>query len=109
MPGNPNQSVQPQPTIQEVNNAARALLISQGVDATQQIFQTSAASFTAGTNIINVPVRNVGFIKGFLVEITGTVTPTVAAIKLSPFGLSNLLSNITFTDLSNNVRINTAG
>lgn len=102
-------AAQQQANIAAINQQARAILISQCVDAIQQIFSVNIGTPTTANSVINVPVRNVGFIKGFLVEITGTATPSTAAIKLTPFGLANLLSNIQFTDLSNNVRINTAG
>lgn len=91
------------------NANARNILLANCIDAVQQIYSTTIGTPTTANATLNIPVRNVGFIKGFLVEITGTVTPGAAAVKLTPFGLGNLLANVQFTDLANNVRINTAG
>jgi hypothetical protein len=58
--------------------------------------------------VVLVTPRNVGLIKKFIVEISGTYT-SVGAAAATAFGLSNLLTNVTFTDLNNNQRINTIG
>lgn len=63
-------------------------------------------------SVITQQLRNVGLIKRLLVRITGTITANAAAgsgLTLTKLGLPNLLSNITFTDLANNTRINTTG
>lgn len=58
----------------------------------------------------NIIPRNVGIIKKFLVEVVATLTNTGGeSASLTDFGLANLISNVTFYDLNNNVRINTTG
>ena len=91
-----------------INRAQRMAVLHNSIEMTQQIFsqQLQAGQFT-----VNVPPRNVGLVKKFLVNIQGTANNTdgAAAALLSDFGLSNLLSQVVFTDLNNNVRIQTAG
>lgn len=91
-----------------LNMAQRQAVLAQAVEMTQNIFSTTIATVGAGNNVINVPPRNVGLIKKFIIEISGTYT-SVGAAALTQFGLANLLQNITFTDLNNNLRINTTG
>jgi hypothetical protein len=97
-----------QAQLQQLNLAQRAAVLGASVDMTQQIYSNTFATVAAGANTINVIPRNVGLIKKFIVEISGTYTSTGAAAATA-FGLSNLLSNISFFDLNNNQRINTAG
>lgn len=91
-----------------LNLMQRQAVLSAAVQMTQQIFSTTIATPTAGNNIVNVVPRNVGLIKKFIIEISGTYT-SVGAAAATAFGLANILSNVTFTDLSNNQRINTNG
>lgn len=63
-------------------------------------------------SVITQQLRNVGLVKRLLVRITATVTTAGAGgdnVTLTPLGLPNLISNVTFTDLANNTRINTTG
>lgn len=91
-----------------MNLMQRQAVLNSAVEMTQNIFSTTIAAPTAGNNVVNIVPRNVGLIKKFIVEISGTYT-SVGAAALTAFGLSNLLSNVTFTDLNNNQRINTLG
>lgn len=95
---------------QQVNQLQRAAVLSNSIEMIQQIFSQTYAT-PANSNVINIVPRNVGLIKRFIVEVSGTVTNTHATndIALTDFGLANLLSQIVFTDLNNNVRIQTAG
>jgi hypothetical protein len=95
----------------QANAAARALVLNQGVDMWQQVYQTSFAASNAGLGQqINVPIRNVGLIKRFVVEIVASVAQGAAETQtLQAWGPANFFSNIAFQDLSNQVRINTAG
>lgn len=90
------------------NMAARAAILSYGVKRTQQVF--SQAVNPANQTVVNIAPQNVGLITGFLVEIDGNIAASTAtAITRTEFGLANVLSNITFSDLSNYVRHNTTG
>jgi len=61
-------------------------------------------------SVVTTPLRNVGLHKRYLIRVTGTVTaPAGQAQTLGPLGLPALISNVTFTDLSNYQRINTPG
>ena len=94
----------------QLNAIQRSAVLASSVEMTQQIFsQTFAAA--ANGNPINIVPRNVGLIKRFIVEITGTATNTdgANASTVSQLGMANLLSNVQFTDLNNNQRINTNG
>lgn len=91
------------------NMMARNAVLSQGIDMWQSIYSTVLAGDARG-QVINVPIRNVGLIKRFVVEITGNITQSAAETQTRTIiGGGNVLSNITFTDLSNQTRINTSG
>lgn len=94
--------------LQQINMAARMAVLSNAVEMTQQISSQSVVPATQ--NILNIVPRNVGLIKGFIVEVTGTLTNGAGSTATqTPFGAANVLSNITFQDLNNQVRINTTG
>jgi hypothetical protein len=68
------------------------------------------ASAPAPGSVVTIPLRNVGLVKRVLVHITGTITAGATSTQtLTKLGLANLISNVTFTDLGNNQRINTPG
>ena len=96
-------------TLAQVNAAARMLIQQRAVKLTQSIFNTAVVP--ANQNVINIIPRNVGLILGFYVHVACEVTNTDAGndIVLTDFGSANVLSNIQFTDLQNNTRINTTG
>ncbi len=60
--------------------------------------------------ITNLIPRNVGIVKRFIIEIVATLTNGAGGVAtLTDFGLANLIQNVTFYDLNNNLRINTTG
>lgn len=91
-----------------LNLAQRNAVLGSAVEMTQQIFSTIMTAPLAGANVLNIVPRNVGLIKKFIVEMSGTYT-SVGVAASTAFGLANLLSNVQFTDLNNNQRINTTG
>lgn len=94
--------------LHQINMQGRLTVLANAVEMTQQI--TSQSVTPANQNIINIPPRNVGLIKGFIVEVNGTIENTGGGnIDLTSFGAANVLSNIQFQDLNNQVRINTPG
>lgn len=98
--------------IQAANQAARALVLQNAVEMRQPIASGSiSGTITANNNIINIPPRNVGLIKGFMIELNAvaTVTSTSTTATLTNFGPANLLQYVTFTDLNNNIRVQTTG
>lgn len=105
--GAPNQLTPQQ--LAQVNMQARMAVLANAVEMTQQI--AAIAVDPSAQTVINIPPRNVGLIKGFIVEVNGTLRNTGggAAANITPFGAANVLSNIQFQDLNNQVRINTTG
>lgn len=91
------------------NMSVRQFLLANAVPMFQNIFTSNVVP--ANGNVVNVPIQNVGLIRGFLVVISGTLRNTDAALvqTRSQLGAANLVSNFTFTDLNNVVRINTPG
>lgn len=91
------------------NLSIRNMLLNNCPDMFQQIF--SAGINPAQQTVVNIPIKNVGAVRGFLVKVGGTLHNSDAALTgtLTPFGATNLLSNIQFTDFTSLVRINTSG
>ncbi len=99
----------PQQYTQEMNNYARNLVLAKAIDMWQIIDARTLVGTIPG-QVVNVPVRNVGLIKRFVLEISGTFTRAAAeTYTKTAFGPANILSQIVFTDLSNQTRINTTG
>jgi hypothetical protein len=99
---------QPQMTVQQANNAAQRLVVQNAVEMTQNIY--SGSIFPTSQPILNIIPRNVGLIKRFVIRVQITLENTGAVVaNLSPNGLANILKNVTFYDLQNNLRINTNG
>jgi hypothetical protein len=98
----------PNASPQQLNALASQLVLGQSVEMQQQVY-AQLVDPTKQT-VLNINPRNVGLIKGFIVEIiahfqnTGTV-----ALTPTDFNVDNLLSQIVFTDLNNNTRIQTTG
>lgn len=63
-------------------------------------------------SVLTFYVRNVGLVKRLYVLFNATITTPATsgnALTLTPWGLSNFISNVSFFDLGNNQRINTSG
>lgn len=93
------------------NMAARQLIVSNAVDLWQPIAQGSVANYSAGQALpVNIPVRNVGLLKRFVIEISGQVNTAAArSLALTKIGGANFFSNVTLTDLNNQTRVSTTG
>jgi hypothetical protein len=98
-----------QPTAQQVNQMQRQLVLKNAVEMIQQVQQGTIATLGSGTNILNLQPRNVGLLKKFILELSGTATSETDPATATVFGLANLIQNVQFFDLNNNVRINTDG
>jgi P3 major capsid protein len=97
-------------TPQQQNIIARQTVIRQAVDMMLPIYSQSFSNAQGqgpGT-VINLPPRNVGLIKKFLIEVTGVITPAATA-TLTAIGGGAFFSQVVFTDLSNQQRISTTG
>lgn len=86
---------------------------SQGIPPAVDMWQPLNPVLPSGAtfgSVLTAQLRNVGLVKRLLVKITGTITTVASnAHTLTKLGLANAVSNITFTDLANNQRINTTG
>lgn len=98
----------PQMTVQQANNAAQRLVVQNAVEMTQNIY--SGTLFPTTQPILNVIPRNVGVVKKFVIRVIASLQNNGAGTaNLTQYGLANLLKNVTFYDLQNNLRINTNG
>lgn len=93
------------------NAKAQALVLA----VARPMIQNTMSQSLPGSNVaqgqtVTFNLNNVGLQTMLTVEVQGTIT-AVAAENLvrTPWGLANLFSNVTLTDLSNIQRINTTG
>lgn len=94
---------------QQLNALQRQAVLASSVNMTQAIYSATVNPTTSP--VLQINPRNVGFIKRFTVKFSATVTNGDGALNasLTDFGLANFFSNVQFTDLNNNQRINTFG
>jgi hypothetical protein len=98
---------QPQTRAQQ-NVAARNAILMGGVDRLQQVY--SQATDPTSATILNISPAAVGLVRGFLVKVEGTLRNTGALTATrTPFGASNIIRNIAFTDINNQQRHQTQG
>lgn len=99
-----------QPNLVQLNMMARSAIIARALEMKQLIFSQTIAAPGTTNNVVTINPRNVGLIKGFMVELSGTLTAG-SGVNYTPteFNAANFLSNISFYDLNNNLRINTPG
>ena len=88
---------------------ATRILTHKAITMRQNIYSNQV--FPPSQSIIaNLIPRNVGVVKRFVIEVLATLTNGAGGTAtLTDTGLANLISNITFYDLNNNLRINTTG
>jgi hypothetical protein len=99
-----------QQNVQAVNDQISAFIRSTGTEVKQSIYSNTITSPGTNNNVLNIPLRNVGLVKGFIVEITATLANSGnAAAALTNWNIANTLSNVSFFDLDNYQRINTSG
>lgn len=91
-----------------LNGAQRGAILANAVRMVQPL-PVQAVDPTKGGVFITTP-KNVGFLLGFIVKVTGTVTNGAGTTATrTEFGGMNLINNVTFQDLNSNTRINTTG
>lgn len=93
---------------QQANAYARAMVLANAVEMTQQI---SSQTYTGGPGTtFTVQFRPVGFVKKFIVEVQATISGIAGStLSLTKLGAANFFSSVILTDLSNQQRINTTG
>jgi len=99
----------PQITPQQQNMLARNAVIRQAVNMWLPIYtQTFSAANNQGPGtVINLPPRNVGLIKRFVIEVSGNIAAATTLTR-TLVGGGNFFSRVEFTDLSNQQRISTS-
>jgi len=92
------------------NAAIRQNILANAIPVLQNV-RSGSVSYTAGSPTVwTVLASNVGLIRRFYLELTGTVNCASSHTATpSLFGLANLLSNVQFIDQNNRLRINTTG
>jgi hypothetical protein len=112
----------PQPQQQaspaQQNMRARQLILQGGmlgntyyppaIDVWQPQNPILPSSPAPGT-VLTMYLRNVGLVKRLVMQFKATITAGAQDITLTPWGLANFISNVSFFDLGNNQRINTTG
>lgn len=94
----------------DANMAARGLVLGQAINMIQQIATGTLTGASARGSVVNVPIRNVGLLKRFYLELSCTIVQSAAETQnLTKWGPANFCSQIIFTDLNNQNRINTSG
>lgn len=104
---------------QQQNFAARNLILRGGavgggyfppaIDVWQPQSPNLQSNIGPGS-VMSFYLRNVGLVKRLVFKFKATITnPAGPTQTLTPLGLANLVSNVTFFDLGNNQRINTTG
>lgn len=95
---------------QQANMVARQMVVNNAVKRTQQIYTKTVS--VANEPVLEVPVRNVGLILGFVVTVQNNIAVAAATgtpLTLTPFGPANMVSEFRFDDFNNNTRIQTRG
>jgi hypothetical protein len=93
----------------QANAAARNAVLGNAIEALSLIFSQSGIN-PANQTVLNVVPRNVGLIRGFYVHVATVFTTGVTTtLTRTTMGPANLLSLVTFNDLSNQQRINSLG
>lgn len=79
----------------------------------QPMFQQMLANAYPGNNVVqgqtfNYNLINVGLNRRIVIEVSGNIAQAAAEeLTITPWGMMNLISNVTLTDLSNYQRVNT--
>lgn len=95
---------------QAVNDSISRLIRRVATEVTQEIYSYTQATPGTTQNQFNITWRNVGLVKGFIVEVQASLTNSgTGAATLTELGAANIVSNFTLTDLDNYQRINTPG
>jgi hypothetical protein len=94
----------------DANMAARGMVLGQAINMVQSIATGTLTGASARGSVVNVPIRNVGLLKRFWLELSCTIIQSAAETQtLTKWGPANFCSQIIFTDLNNQNRINTSG
>lgn len=111
--GNANSTVSTQQSQQQANDQAQRTVLALARPMIQQFGVMPGVPATANGalgGVFTQVLQNVGLNTKLTIEVSGTIAAAAAEqLSKTAFGLSNVLSNITLTDLSNYARVNTYG
>lgn len=94
----------------DMNIRARQYVIEQTVDMWQPLPAQTQVGANPRGQVFNFQARNVGLIKRFIIEVTGTIVQAAAeTLTRTAFSAANIFSQIVLTDLNNFQRISTTG
>ncbi len=104
-------AVQAQMSLYQANQLAESIIQSQGVEVVQKMVNGVGTYNPSNNPTITLTPLFAGLIKGFWIQVQATITntSTSSALTLTPFGASNIFSQIIFTDANSLQRINTDG
>lgn len=92
-----------------LNLNARQIVLANSQEMVQRIYQQTLTGTLPG-QVATIPFKPVGLVKKFIVRVNGTFAQAAAeTLTQTPLGISNILGNVTLTDLSNVTRIQTQG
>lgn len=107
-----NIATSPQLSAGQINAQQRSAVLAYGIDQSLNIFTTTFTPPNSGATgqVINIPLRNVGLVKKFVILIHAVVKRSAAETQtLTKYGPANFFSQFLLTDLQNQTRINTTG
>ncbi len=96
-------------SIAQANMLARQAVVASAVKRTQTIHTETIDTSTK--NSLSITPRNAGLLLGFIVNVKASfsVGASGTALTATPLSAANLIQQITFYDLNNNMRLNTSG
>jgi hypothetical protein len=99
----------PQLSPQQQNILNRNIILQNAVEMRQQTYGQTLTGTIPG-QVVNIPLRNVGLLKRLYVEIIFNLAQSAAeTFTRTAQGPACVLSQVAFTDLSNQTRIQTTG
>ena len=102
----------PQMTPQQFNSMARQAILNNAVEMVLPLAPITVTGTPIGQTVFNITPRFVGLTKGFIIKLKATISNTAGAtgaLTPSAIGAPNILQQVVFNDLNNNVRIQTTG
>jgi len=92
------------------NRAIRDLIFASAKPIFQRVTNGTLSNLTSGNATVRINPLQIGFLRRFVVEVTATISNGgTSSVSLTPNGVDNILSNVQFSDFSNNPRINCSG
>lgn len=93
----------------QANLQARQHVLSNAFEVKQQV--DSQTFVPSSRNTYDISGTNVGIVKGFLVKVAATIKNNhlTESVALTPFGIANLIKQVTYYDPNNQRHVETTG